>query len=53
MALAIKRITVDRKTGEVTNEKIIDNNPDIKESEIYSPFSKIVYDKIMSGEENN
>lgn len=53
ITLAIKRVTVDRKTGNVTSRKIIDRSPDIKESEIYSPFSKIVYDKIMSQEVNN
>jgi hypothetical protein len=53
MSLAIKRVTVDRKTGTVTNKEIIDNNPDIEESEVYSPFSKMVYDKIMSQEVNN
>jgi hypothetical protein len=46
-------VTVDRKTGNVTNREIIDSNPDIKESEIYSPFSKIVYDKIMNREGSN
>ena len=53
MALAIKRVTVDRKTGNVIDRKIIDDNPDINESEIYSPFSKIVYEKILSQEGNN
>lgn len=53
MPLAIKRVTVDRKTGNVTNREIIDSSPDIEESEIYSPFSKIIYDKIMSQEVNN
>jgi hypothetical protein len=53
MALAIKRVTVDRKTGQVKNKEIIDNNPDINEDEVYAPFSKIIYEKIMSQEGNN
>lgn len=50
MALAIKRVTIDRETGEVIKREIIDKNPNITEEEFYIPLARMVYDRIMKNE---
>jgi hypothetical protein len=50
LALAIKRVTLSRETGTVQKREVVNRNPDITEEEVYAPFSKLVYDRIMKNE---